>query len=77
MGFICTELTTTSDFLTSLTNPAQHQIREGYEHRVPRTPEEFEQMWKISSPRRQLLEAIVDNQQRSGMVGKDLQTGGE
>lgn len=39
---------TTSDFLTSVTNPQERRARQGMEHVVPRTPVEFERYWKTS-----------------------------
>ena len=54
LGFVCAERATTGDFLTSLTNPAERMVREGFESRVPRTPDEFAVVWKKSEAR-QLL----------------------
>ena len=48
MGFDCAERATTGDFLTSLTNPAERVIRDGYEKSVPRTPDEFAARWQES-----------------------------
>lgn len=58
IGFMCSDLATTADFLTSLTNPAERNIREGYELRVPQTPEEFEDVWRASDDRARLMEEI-------------------
>jgi ABC-type multidrug transport system ATPase subunit len=49
MGWHCPPRQTTGDFLTSITNPRERKPREGYENRVPRTAEEFEQYW-LESP---------------------------
>ena len=54
MGFICPERQTTADFLTSLTSPAERTIREGFEDRVPNTPDEFVEAWKKSAAYAQL-----------------------
>ncbi|KAL8735882.1 MAG: hypothetical protein Q9181_002631 [Wetmoreana brouardii] len=59
LGFLCEERATTGDFLTSLTNPAERIVREGFEHRVPRTSDEFADVWKKSEAR-QLLKAEIE-----------------
>ncbi|KAL2271986.1 hypothetical protein VTJ83DRAFT_1357 [Remersonia thermophila] len=48
-GWLCPPRQTTGDFLTSITNPSERVPRPGMEHKVPRTPEEFEQCW-LASP---------------------------
>lgn len=58
MGFNCPDRQTDADFLTSLTNPAERQIRPGYEARVPRTPDEFAKAWAESDDRKRLLQDI-------------------
>lgn len=49
MGWFCPPRQTTGDFLTSVTNPQERKPREGFEDRVPRTPDDFERYW-LSSP---------------------------
>nr|POE75585.1 zeb2-regulated abc transporter 1 [Quercus suber] len=49
MGWYCPDRQTTGDFLTSVTNPVERQAKEGYEDKVPRTPDEFEAYWHRSS----------------------------
>lgn len=49
---------TTADFLTSITNPAERLIRSGYEHQVPKLPDEFAAAWKQSSEAKQLMNEI-------------------
>ena len=58
MGFYCAERATTGDFLTSLTNPVERVVREGFEHLVPRTPDEFARRWQESEDRSRLLQEI-------------------
>ncbi|KAL1964841.1 hypothetical protein VTN77DRAFT_6343 [Rasamsonia byssochlamydoides] len=58
MGFYCPPRQTTADFLTSLTNPAERQVRKGFEGRVPQTPDEFAARWKESAERKALLAEI-------------------
>lgn len=70
LGFVCPERATTGDFLTSLTNPAERIIRDGFEGRVPRTPDEFAEVWKKSEAR-QLLMTEID------AFDKEFPVGGE
>lgn len=58
MGWFCPERQTTGDFLTSVTNPTERQAREGFEKKVPRTPDEFEAYWRSSSAYSQLQKEI-------------------
>ena len=60
LGFVCSDRVTTADFLTSLTNPIERVIQDGYEHRVPRTPDDFADAWKVSKHREILLQGIAD-----------------
>lgn len=73
MGFHCTERATTGDFLTSLTNPAERIVREGFEHLVPRTPDEFAARWQSSKARAQLLKEIEDFDRAYPVGGQQLQ----
>ena len=58
MGFFCLERATTADFLTSITSPNERLPREGWESRVPRTPDEFAARWRDSQDRARLLADI-------------------
>lgn len=58
MGFICPERQTTSDFLTSLTSPLERIARDGWEARVPQSPDEFEQRWLQSADHARLVQEI-------------------
>ena len=73
MGFECPERQTTPDFLTSMTSPQERIIREGWENRVPRTPDEFAQRWKKSKERRRLLMEIDLYDHTYSIGGKHLQ----
>ncbi|KAJ7128069.1 ABC-2 type transporter-domain-containing protein [Mycena filopes] len=57
-GFICAPRQTTGDFLTSLTNPAERIVADGWEARVPRTPDEFAKVWRESAEYQTLLKDI-------------------
>lgn len=58
MGFHCPERATTADFLTSITSPNERQARDGWESRVPRSPDEFAARWRDSDDRARLLADI-------------------
>jgi ABC-type multidrug transport system ATPase subunit/ABC-type multidrug transport system permease subunit len=49
LGFLCNPRQTTADFLTAITDPCARRIKEGWEARAPRIPEEFVNAWKKSS----------------------------
>lgn len=48
LGFRRPQRWTTADFLTSVTDPHERQVREGYEHRIPRSTDQFEAAYKKS-----------------------------
>lgn len=58
-GWYCPPRQTTGDFLTSVTNPAERQCREGMESHVPRSPEEFEAYW-LKSDECKTLQAQIE-----------------
>ncbi len=60
MGFKCPDRQTTGDFLTSLTSPSERTPRDGFENKVPRTPDEFLQRWKESDTYKQLIDEIEE-----------------
>ncbi|EEH39177.2 ABC transporter CDR4 [Paracoccidioides lutzii Pb01] len=72
MGFHCPDRQTTGDFLTSLTNPEERRVREGFESLVPRTPDEFAARWKQSPTREALLAAIDVYQSQYPLGGEQL-----
>lgn len=63
-GWYCPPRQTTGDFLTSITNPGERQPREGFENKVPRTPEDFERAWQQSGEYHKLLAEIEANEQQ-------------
>ncbi|KAG6010295.1 hypothetical protein E4U21_007344 [Claviceps maximensis] len=66
-GWYCPPRQTTGDFLTSVTNPQERSAREGYENKVPRTPEDFERLWRQSPEYQSLLHQMdAHDQQISG-----------
>jgi len=58
MGFVSAPRQTTSDFLTSLTNPAERVIRGGFEDKAPRSADEFAAAWESSAQYRKLMQDI-------------------
>ncbi|PWY68767.1 ABC-transporter [Aspergillus eucalypticola CBS 122712] len=66
MGWYCPARQTTADFLTSITNPSERQAREGYEEKVPRTPEEFEVHWRSSASYKRLGHDISSHEAKFG-----------
>ncbi len=48
LGFRRPQRWTTADFLTSVTDPHERQVREGYEHHIPRSADQFEAAYKKS-----------------------------
>ncbi|KAL8835182.1 MAG: hypothetical protein Q9170_003428 [Blastenia crenularia] len=58
LGFVCSDRSTTADFLCSVTNPSERVIQEGYEDRVPRTAAEFARTWERSPAREKLVAEI-------------------
>ncbi|KAJ6631165.1 ABC transporter CDR4 [Mycena sp. CBHHK59/15] len=71
-GFVCAPRQTTGDFLTSLTNPAERLIAEGFENRVPRTADEFAQVWRESPEHQALLEDIAAYNEQYPLHGEAL-----
>ncbi|KAH7142621.1 ABC-2 type transporter-domain-containing protein [Dactylonectria estremocensis] len=63
LGFECPGRQTTPDFLTSMTSPQERRVKLGFEHSVPRTPDEFAERWQASEPRKQLLRELDEYEQ--------------
>ncbi|KAI0430546.1 ABC-2 type transporter-domain-containing protein [Xylaria sp. FL1042] len=59
LGFECPARQTTPDFLTSMTSPLERIVREGFEDKVPRTPDEFAATWR-KSPEYTALQAEIE-----------------
>lgn len=58
LGFHCPDRQTDADFLTSMTSPQERVVRQGWESRAPRTPDEFAACWKASPQRQRLMQEI-------------------
>ncbi|CAR26648.1 ZYRO0B14762p [Zygosaccharomyces rouxii] len=69
MGYLCPPRQATAEFLTALTDPnGYHKIRSGFENKVPRTAEEFEDYW-LQSP--EFTELRKEVQEYNAKVNSD------
>lgn len=70
MGFKPASRQTTTDFLTSLTSPAERStlVKPGFEHCTPRTAQEFSTAWK-ESPDYAALMRDIDEYEKSYPMG--------
>lgn len=73
MGWVCPSRQTTGDFLTSVTNPLERKAREGYEDRVPRTPDEFEVYWIKSEECSLIQKEILEHEEENPAGGSTLE----
>ncbi|XAO22858.1 hypothetical protein I312_101633 [Cryptococcus bacillisporus CA1280] len=71
MGFHCPSQQTVPDFLTSLTSASERTPREGFEGKVPTTPQEFAAAWKKSDMYAQLQEQIAQFEQKYPIHGEN------
>ncbi|OTB05427.1 hypothetical protein M426DRAFT_10751 [Hypoxylon sp. CI-4A] len=60
LGFDCPERWTTADFLTSVTDHHERSIRPGWEDRIPRSAEDFADMYRKSEAYQLNLQDIED-----------------
>ncbi len=65
MGWFCPSRQTTGDFITSVTNPLERKARQGYEMKVPRTPDEFEAYWKRSDEYAMVQKEIREHEEEN------------
>ncbi|KAF2718209.1 ATP-binding cassette multidrug transporter [Polychaeton citri CBS 116435] len=70
LGFLCPDRQTDADFLTSMTSPQERIVRDGYEGRAPRTPDEFAASWKNSQQRIELLKQIEEYEHKFPFEGE-------
>lgn len=70
MGFHCPSQQTVPDFLTSLTSASERRPREGFEGKVPTTPQEFAARWKQSDKYQELLAQIADFENKYPVHGE-------
>lgn len=62
LGFHCPDRCTTAEFLTSVVDRHEREIQPGWESRIPRTADEFEQAYRNSDIYRRNLADIDDLQ---------------
>lgn len=48
LGFQPKARQTTADFLTAITDPTERRVKAGWEHKAPRSPDDFVRSWKES-----------------------------
>ena len=65
LGFRRPQRWTTADFLTSVSDPHERQIREGYEDRIPRSAEQFEAAFQKSRIHEDNLRDIASFEQEA------------
>ncbi|KAF7554386.1 hypothetical protein G7Z17_g2939 [Cylindrodendrum hubeiense] len=70
LGFDCPERWTTADFLVSVTDEHERSVREGWEDRIPRSPEEFDDAYRRSDAYK---ENITDIQEFESQLGLQAQ----
>ncbi|KAI0969619.1 ABC-2 type transporter-domain-containing protein [Xylaria arbuscula] len=73
LGFECPARQTTPDFLTSMTSPLERIVRDGFEGKVPRTPDEFAAAWKNSADYRALQAEIEEYKTEHPINGPDAE----
>ncbi|KAH8899834.1 hypothetical protein GQ53DRAFT_202929 [Thozetella sp. PMI_491] len=73
LGFECPPRATTPDFLTSMTSPQERIVREGFEGKAPRTPDEFAAAWKASAEYQALQADIEEYKSSHPIDGADAQ----
>lgn len=64
LGFDCPERWTTADFLTSVTDPHERSVRKGWEDRIPRSAEDFAQVYRRSDAYKRNLADIAEFETR-------------
>ncbi|KAG9531363.1 putative ABC multidrug transporter, partial [Aureobasidium melanogenum] len=73
LGFQCPDRQTDADFLTSMTSPQERVVRQGWESRAPRTPDEFAACWKASAQRQRLVQEIDEFDRKYPFGGESQQ----
>lgn len=73
MGWFNPPRQTDGDFLTSVTNPQERKPRQGFESKVPRTPDDFEAYWKKSPEYASVLAEISQHEAENPIGGHAIQ----
>lgn len=72
LGFHCPDRQTTADFLTSMTSHQERVVRDGFEDKAPKTPDDFAAAWKASTQRAALLKELDEYEKEYVLDGKHL-----
>lgn len=72
LGFVCGPRQTISEFLVTVTDRNASVVRDGFRHRVPRTPSEFANTWRANEGYRQLQLEIEAKATVSGRVSEEI-----
>jgi len=73
LGFWCPDRQTDADFLTSMTSHQERVVCDGWEGRVPRSPDEFAAAWKASKEYGRVQAEIAAFDQAYPIGGASLQ----
>lgn len=60
--------------IDKVTNPQERRARQGYEKKVPRTPDDFEEYWKNSENYKNLMDEIEEYELDHPEGGETLET---
>ena len=71
LGFECPARQTTPDFLTSMTSPTERVARQGFEGKVPRSANDFANVWKQSPELKSLRLEMTEYESRHTLDGPD------
>ncbi|KAK2794659.1 hypothetical protein FQN51_000757 [Onygenales sp. PD_10] len=71
LGFECPPRWTTADFLTSVTEPHARRIKEGWESRVPRSSEQFQEAYRNSEAYKAALQDVEEFEQETKGQAKE------
>lgn len=70
MGFVKPPRATSADFLTSVTNPSERRVRDGFLNSVPQSAKDFSVAWKQSDMARIILDQISRVEGVVDMIGQ-------
>ena len=73
LGFQRPARWTTADFLTSVTDLHERKVRDGYEDRIPRSAEQFEEAYRKSDAFKTTIQDVEDFEQESEALRLDRQ----
>jgi ATP-binding cassette subfamily G (WHITE) protein 2 (SNQ2) len=74
LGFIQPDRWTTADFLTSVTDPHERNVKNGWEHRIPKTSQEFADIYRKSEMWRKNQQEIEEVQKEIEKQAEERET---